>query len=111
MLINAIATAVLLAELGVIVRYRLVRRRRERPGDWPQPTDVRYSHLAAALAAAIIGWALAGADTAWGTLTTVLFLGVFIPASAALAATALWRPVTGWIVCATGGLATGLATL
>lgn len=111
MLTNTIATAVLLAELGVIIRYRLVRSRREHPGDWPQLTDVRYRHLAAALTAATIGWAANGADTNWGTLTTLLFLGVFIPASAARAATTLWRPLTGWIICAAGGLATGIANL
>ncbi|MGN5380856.1 hypothetical protein ACQ4WX_38300 [Streptomyces lasalocidi] len=109
---DAIATTVLLAELGVMVRYRLVHRRRERPSDWPQLTDVRYSHLAAALAAAVIGWALTGADNGWDALTSVLFLGVFIPAAAALAATTLWRqPLTGWLICAAGGLTTGMATV
>ncbi|MEU8694108.1 hypothetical protein [Streptomyces sp. NPDC048665] len=112
MINDAIATAVLLAELGVIVRYRLVHRRQERPSNWPQLTDVRYGHLAAALAAATVGWAATGADTGWGALTTVLFIGVFIPAAAALAATTLWRqPLTGWLICAAGGLTTGMATL
>ncbi|WP_369382707.1 hypothetical protein [Streptomyces sp. cg36] len=111
MLVNAIATAVLLAELGVIFRYRLVRRRQERPSDWPQLTDVRYGHLAAALAAAATGWAVTGAHMGWGTLSTLLFLGVMIPAATALAATTLWRPLAGWIVCAAGGITVGIATL
>ncbi|WP_369394515.1 hypothetical protein AB5J72_48585 [Streptomyces sp. CG1] len=97
----------MLAELGVIVRYRLVHRRQERPSNWPQLTDARYSHLAAAPAAATIGWAATGADTGWDALTTVLFLGVLIPAVAAL-----WRqPLTGWLICSAGGLTTGMATL
>ncbi|CAM5245267.1 hypothetical protein SALBM135S_05930 [Streptomyces alboniger] len=111
MLINTIATAVLSAELGVMIRYRLVRGRQERPGDWPRPTDARYGHLAAALAAALAGWAVTGADTDRGTVVTVLFLGVVIPAQAALAATVLWRPLTGWTICAAGGVAAGMAGL
>ncbi|MEL3945574.1 MULTISPECIES: hypothetical protein [Streptomyces] len=111
MFINTIATAVLLAELGVMIRFRLVRGRRERPGDWPQLTDARYGHLAVALAAALVGWAATGADTDWGTLVTVLFLGVVIPAQAALAAALLWRSAVGWAVCAAGGLAAGALSL
>lgn len=111
MLINAIATAVLLAELGVMIRYRLVRGRQERPGDWPQLTDARYDHHAVALIAALTGWAVTGADTDWGTVIPVLFLGVVIPAQAALAATVLWRPLIGWLICAAGGITAGMASL
>ncbi|MFF8729395.1 hypothetical protein ACF073_23270 [Streptomyces sp. NPDC015171] len=111
MLVDAIATAVLLAELGVMIRYRFVRARKNRPGDWPRPTDFRNGHLAAALAAAAAGWALVGAPTGWGDIATILFLGVFVPGVAALAATTLWRPYAGWAVCVAGGLAAGTAVL
>lgn len=111
MLIDTVATAVLLAELAVMVRYRLVRRRLERPGEWPQLADVRYRHLAVALAAAGVGWAAAGADTGWGALTGVLFLGVVVPAATALAAETLWRPLMGWLTCVLGGLAVSAAGL
>ncbi|MFH8987816.1 hypothetical protein [Streptomyces sp. NPDC017940] len=107
MLANIIATAVLLAELGVVVRYRFVRRGQERPGHWPQLTDARSGHLAVALAAALTGWAVTGADTDGVTVVIVLFLGVVIPVEAAVAATVLWRPLAGWLVCAAGGLTAG----
>ncbi|MFJ2742202.1 hypothetical protein ACIO3O_21365 [Streptomyces sp. NPDC087440] len=111
MLANTVATVVLLAELGIMLRYRLVHRRRERPSQWPQLSDVRYVHLGAALAAAAVGWLVTGADTRWGTLVTLAFLGAFVPASAALATSVLWRPAYGWIVCAAGGLTMGLSSL
>ncbi|MGA4844114.1 hypothetical protein [Streptomyces sp. G45] len=111
MLVEAIATAVLLAELALLIRYRIVRRRQERPGDWPRLTDVGYGHLAAALAAAAAGWAAAGAPLDLGTVAAVLFLGGVVPAQAALAATALRRPLTGWFVCGAGGFTAGLALL
>ncbi|CAM5655263.1 hypothetical protein GCM10010329_11530 [Streptomyces spiroverticillatus] len=111
MLTNAVATAVLLAELGIMLRYRLVHRRRERPSEWPQLSDVRYGHLAAALAAAAVGWLLGGAEASWGVFVTGLFLGTFVPASAALAVSVLWRPVLGWVVCVAGGLTMGLSSL
>ncbi|MET9498146.1 hypothetical protein [Streptomyces sp. NPDC006552] len=108
-MLNVIATAVLLAELGVLIRYRLVRRRQERPSNWPELTDYRYGHVAAALAAAVVGWALAGRDVSWGPIVGTLFVGVIVPAVAALAATVLWNAPTAWAVCLVGGFTSGLA--
>lgn len=111
MFIEVIAMAVLLAEIGLMIRYRIVRRRLERPSDYPQLTDFRYSHLAVALAAAAIGWAVTGARTDWGTVSSVLFIGTVVPAQAALAATTMWRPLAGWVVCIAGGAVAGVISL
>ncbi|MFI7388427.1 hypothetical protein [Streptomyces sp. NPDC049813] len=108
-MLDIIATAVLLAELGVLIRYRLVRRRQERPSAWPSPADYRYGHAAAALAAAATGWALAGKDASWGSVVGALFTGVIVPAAAALAATRLWSSPTAWAICLAGGFTSGMA--
>ncbi|MCS0605232.1 hypothetical protein NX794_29075 [Streptomyces sp. LP11] len=109
LLVNALATAVLLAELGILIRYRLARRRQERPRDWPDLTDFRYSHVAAALGAAAIGWAITREELTWGSVTGTLFIGVILPAAAALAATVLWNAPAAWLICLAGGFTSGLA--
>ncbi|MEU8570199.1 hypothetical protein AB0C51_17930 [Streptomyces pathocidini] len=105
-----IAAVVVVAELAVLIAYRIIWRNRDGlPASLLNAYPMNY--LAVAAVACLAGWGTAGRlEVGWSDVATGLFLGGLLPAQAAYALRLLtpkrthWLP---WLVVCVGGLAVG----
>ncbi|MEV7503659.1 hypothetical protein [Streptomyces sp. NPDC093018] len=95
-----IAIAAALIEVALIA----VQRRRTPSG---APKETSWSHVAAALAAGVVGWLLIGRpETAWDDLWLPVFFGVILGTEAARAAHVLsGKEWAGWATACGSGAA------